>query len=156
MLRIQTKLSAPRASAPLNEAIFTDRALAHEPDAPSVTSGHCCTISVIGQPLCWSMALLFSMLFHHRLGVRCRSTLAQQCRSSCREWVPTSLADNKCATCFQILITCSIGQEPADSNDIPYAVPKGCLAAHAECTANCRGQTAPTSGTPNANAEKPK
>src|SRR5262249_19491404 len=50
MLRIQTKLSAPRASAPLNEAIFTDRALAHEPDAPSVTSGHCCTISVIGQP----------------------------------------------------------------------------------------------------------
>ena len=98
----------------------------------------------------------FTALFHHRLGVRCRSTLAQQCRSSCREWVPTSLADNKCATCFQILITCSIGQEPADSNDIPYAVPKGCLAAHAECTANCRGQTAPTSGTPNANAEKPK
>jgi TPR repeat protein len=33
--------------------------------------------------------------------------LAKQCRNSCREWAPTSSADNKCATCFQILITCS-------------------------------------------------
>jgi hypothetical protein len=88
--------------------------------------------------------------------VRMSLTLAQQCRSSCREWAPTSLADNKCVTCFQGLIACSISQEPPDSNDIPYAVPKGCLAAHADCTANCRGQTAPTSETPNANAENPK
>jgi len=86
--------------------------------------------------------------------VRMSLTLAQQCRSSCREWAPASLADNKCATCFQILITCGIGQEPADSNDIPYAVPKGCLAAHADCTAGCRGQTGAKSGTPNASREK--
>src|SRR5262249_32020846 len=83
-------------------------------------------------------------------------TLAQQCRSSCREWAPTSLADNKCVTCFQALIACSISQEPPDSNDIPYAVPKDCFAMHADCTANCREQTAPTSATPNANTEKPK
>jgi TPR repeat protein len=80
-------------------------------------------------------------------------TLTQQCRGSCREWAPTSLADSKCVTCFQMLVACSIGQEPVDANDIPYAVPKGCLAALADCTANCRGQTAPTSGTPNANRE---
>jgi len=83
-------------------------------------------------------------------------TLAQQCRSSCREWAPTSLADNKCVTCFQVLIACSISQEPPDSNDIPYAVPKGCLAALADYTANCRGQTAAKSETPNANREKLK
>ena len=88
--------------------------------------------------------------------VRMSLTLAQPCRSSCREWAPTSLADNKCVTCFQALIACSISQEPPDSNDIPYAVPKGCLAAHADCTTNCRRQTAPTSETPNANAENPK
>ena len=88
--------------------------------------------------------------------VRMSLTLAQQCRSSCREWAPTSLADNKCVTCFQALIACSISQEPPDSNDIPYAVPKGCLAALADCTANCRGQTAAKSETPNANREKLK
>src|SRR5215510_2349416 len=71
--------------------------------------------------------------------VRMSLTLAQQCRSSCREWAPTSLADNKCVTCFQALIACSISQEQPDSNDIPYAVPKGCLTALADCTANCRG-----------------
>jgi len=82
--------------------------------------------------------------------VRTSLTVAQQCRSSCREWAPTSLADNKCVTCFQGLIACSIGQEPPDSNDIPYAVPKDCLAALADCTANCRGLTGAESGTPNA------
>jgi TPR repeat protein len=88
--------------------------------------------------------------------VRMSLTLAQPCRSSCREWAPTSLADNKCVTCFQVLIACSIGQEPPDSNDIPYAVPKDCLAAHADCTANCRGQTGAKSETPKANREKLK
>ena len=86
-------------------------------------------------------------------------TLAQQCRGSCREWAPTSLADNKCVTCFQTLIACSISQEPPDGqgNDMPYAMySKRCLAALADCTANCSGQTAPTSGTPSANGEKPK
>ena len=29
-------------------------------------------------------------------------------QNTCREWAPTSLADNKCVTCFQILIACSI------------------------------------------------
>jgi TPR repeat protein len=85
-------------------------------------------------------------------------TLAKQCRDSCREWAPASLADNKCVTCFQILIACSIGQEPPDShgNDKPYAVySKGCLAALADCTANCRERTAPIFGTPDANMEKP-
>jgi hypothetical protein len=84
-------------------------------------------------------------------------TLAQQCRSSCRKWAPTPLADNKCVICFQTLIACSISQEPTDSNDMPYAVhSRGCLAALADCTANCRGQSAATSGTPNANGEKLK
>jgi TPR repeat protein len=86
-------------------------------------------------------------------------TLTQQCRGSCREWAPTPLADNKCVTCFQVLIACSISQERLDSqgNDIPYAVySKGCLAALADCTASCREQTVPTSGTPNANTEKLK
>jgi hypothetical protein len=84
-------------------------------------------------------------------------TLAQQCRGSCREWAPNSLADNKCVTCFEALITCSISQEPPDNNDIPYAVhSKGCLAALADCTTNCRGQTPATSVTPNANGENLK
>ena len=85
-------------------------------------------------------------------------TLAQRCRASCREWAPTSLADNKCVACFQTLIACSFGQEPPDSqgNDKPYAVDsKACLAASADCTANCRGQTASTSGTPDATGAKP-
>src|SRR5215510_7057952 len=76
-------------------------------------------------------------------------TLAQQCRGSCREWAPTSLAENKCMICFQTVIACSTSQEPPDSqgNDIPYAAhSKDCLSALAGCTANCRGQTA--SGTP--------
>src|SRR6516225_8175427 len=88
--------------------------------------------------------------------VRMSLTLAQPCRSSCREWAPTSLADNKCVTCFQVLIACSSGQEPPDSNDVPYAVPKDCLAALADCTANCRGQTGAKSGTPNASRVKLK
>jgi uncharacterized protein len=88
--------------------------------------------------------------------VRMSLTLAQPCRSSCREWAPTSLADNKCVTCFQVLIACSSGQEPPDSNDKPYAVPKDCLAALADCTANCRGQTGAKSGTPNASREQLK
>jgi hypothetical protein len=83
-------------------------------------------------------------------------TLAQPCRSSCREWAPTSLADNKCVTCFQGLIACSIGRESPDRNDIPYAVPKDCLAALADCTANCQGQTGAKSGTPDASREKLK
>jgi len=73
-------------------------------------------------------------------------TLAQQCRGSCRKWAPTSLADNKCVTCFQLLIACSVSQEPPDNHDIPYAAhSKGCLAALADCTANCPGHTAATS-----------
>jgi TPR repeat protein len=72
-------------------------------------------------------------------------TLAKQCRGSCPEWAPTALADNKCVTCLQLLIACGISQEPPDSQgtDKTYAVSKRCLAAHADCTANCRGQTAP-------------
>jgi TPR repeat protein len=72
-------------------------------------------------------------------------TLARQCRGSCPEWAPTKLADNKCVACLQLLIACGIGQEPADSqaNAKTYAVAKRCLAAHADCTANCREQTAP-------------
>src|ERR1700738_241203 len=48
-------------------------------------------------------------------------------------------------TCMQLLIACGISQEPADSqgDGKPYAVSKDCLAAHADCTAKCRGQTAP-------------
>jgi TPR repeat protein len=91
--------------------------------------------------------------------VRMSLTLAQPCRSSCREWAPTPLADNKCVTCFQMLIACSISQGPPESqvSDMPYAVhSKDCLAAHADCTANCRGQTAAKSETPNANREKLK
>jgi TPR repeat protein len=88
--------------------------------------------------------------------VRMSLTLAQLCRSSCREWAPTSLADNKCVTCFQGLIACSIGRESLDRNDIPYAVPKDCLAALADCTASCQGQTGAKSGTSNASREKLK
>jgi TPR repeat protein len=89
--------------------------------------------------------------------VRMSLTLAQPCRNSCREWAPTPLADNKCVACFQMLIACSISQEPPASNDIPHAVhSKDCLAAHADCTANCRGQTRAKSGTPNASREKLK
>jgi hypothetical protein len=78
--------------------------------------------------------------------------LAQQCRGSCREWAPTSLADNHCVTCFQMFIACQGGPD-SQGSDMP---PKDCLATHADCTANCRGQAAPTFATPNANAEKPK
>src|SRR5262245_37926160 len=91
--------------------------------------------------------------------VRMSLTLAQQCRGSCREWAPTSRAENRCMTCFQIVIACSINQELPENqgNDIPYAVhSKGCLAALADCTATCRGRTACTSGTTNANGEQPK
>ena len=76
-------------------------------------------------------------------------TLAQQCRGSCREWAPTSLAENKCMICFQTVIACSINQEPPDNqdNDIPNAAhSKGCLSALAGCTANCRRLMAPGSG----------
>jgi TPR repeat protein len=84
--------------------------------------------------------------------------LAKQCRDSCREWAFTPMADNKCLTCFQALIACTDRRESAASqpNYEPYVVhSKGCLAGLASCTANCRGQTAPTSGTPNTNREKP-
>jgi TPR repeat protein len=84
--------------------------------------------------------------------------LAKQCRESCREWAPTSLTDNKCATCFQVLIACSTSLEQPDNegDDKTYAVSsKDCLAAHAECRANCGGQAAPRAGTLNANGEKP-
>ena len=72
-------------------------------------------------------------------------TLAKQCRESCSGWAATSMADNRCVTCLQLLIACGISQEPADSqgDGKPYAVSKDCLAAHADCTAKCRGQTAP-------------
>jgi hypothetical protein len=83
-------------------------------------------------------------------------TLAQPCRSSCREWAPTSLGENKCVTCFQAFIDCSIGQQGPDSSDIPYAVPKDCLAALADCTASCRAQTGVKSGPPDASREKLK
>jgi TPR repeat protein len=91
--------------------------------------------------------------------VRISLMLAQQCRGSCREWAPTSQAENRCMTCFQIVIACSINQELPENqgNDIPYAAhSKGCLAALADCTATCRGRTASTSGTTNANGEEPK
>jgi TPR repeat protein len=46
-------------------------------------------------------------------------TTARRCRDSCREWAAGPWADNKCATCFQVLIACSISQESPDnqSND---------------------------------------
>jgi uncharacterized protein len=91
--------------------------------------------------------------------VRMSLTLAQQCRGSCREWAPTALADNKCVTCFQTLVRCSISQEPTEgqNNDMPYAVySQGCLAALTDCTANCRQQPSPASGAPNANRERPE
>jgi hypothetical protein len=78
-------------------------------------------------------------------------TLAQQCRDSCREWAPTSMGDNKCVTCFQTLTACSGGQKSPDSqgHELPYAAyAKGCLAAFADCNANCSGQKAPTAGAP--------
>jgi TPR repeat protein len=83
-------------------------------------------------------------------------TLAKQCRDSCRQWAPTPLPENKCVTCLQMLIACSSSQEPSDDqgNDRPYAAySKGCLAALADCMANCRGQAVPTSATPE--SEKP-
>jgi hypothetical protein len=79
-------------------------------------------------------------------------TLAQRCRESCREWAPTSLADNKCVTCFQTLIACSASRAPPDGQD--DADSKGCLAGFADCTANCRGQTAPASATSSAARER--
>jgi TPR repeat protein len=84
--------------------------------------------------------------------------LAKQCRDSCREWAPTSLTENKCAMCFQILTACSISLKQPDNegDDKPYAVfSKNCLAAHAKCRANCGGQTAPRAGTLDANGERP-
>jgi TPR repeat protein len=86
-------------------------------------------------------------------------TLAQQCRGSCREWAPTPLADNRCVTCFQELIACSRSQDPPERQgiDIPYAeYSQGCLAALADCRANCREQMTPASATPNANRRKPE
>ena len=77
-------------------------------------------------------------------------TLAIQCRNLCREWAPTSVADNKCVTCFQALIACSISQGLPDDqdNDKTYAAySESCLDAFDDCTANCR------SGMPNANKE---
>jgi TPR repeat protein len=86
-------------------------------------------------------------------------TTAKRCRDSCREWAPGPRADNKCVTCFQMLIACSTSQESPDNqgNDRPYAeYSRDCLAALADCTADCRRQAAaPTSSTPNANMEGP-
>jgi TPR repeat protein len=76
-------------------------------------------------------------------------TLAIQCRNSCREWARTPLADNKCVTCFQILIACSVSQELPDtqSNDKSYAAySKGCLEGFMDCEDSCLEQTTPTSG----------
>jgi len=85
-------------------------------------------------------------------------TAAQQCRGSCRDWAHTSLADNGCVTCFQMLTACSVSQTQTDSqgNDMPYEESsKRCLAALAGCTANCRKQMAQPSGTPGADGERP-
>jgi TPR repeat protein len=83
---------------------------------------------------------------------------ARQCRDSCREWAPTRLEDNKCTACFQTLIACSIRQQPPDGqgNDRSYAADsQACLAASADCTANCRRALIPTAGAPDASAERP-
>jgi TPR repeat protein len=59
-------------------------------------------------------------------------SVAQQCRGSCREWAATPLADNKCMTCFQTVVSCGINQEPPEGQgyDISYAAhSKSCLAA---------------------------
>ena len=83
---------------------------------------------------------------------------AKQCQGSCRQWAVTPRTDNNCVTCFQMLIACSISQELSESqvNDKSYAVyAKGCLAAVGDCTANCVEQAVPTSGTLNADGEKP-
>ena len=84
-------------------------------------------------------------------------TVAQQCRGSCREWAPASLADNRCMKCFETLVACSISQDPPDGQGhLPYAVSsKSCLAALANCTASCSEQNAPTAGTSNATRDKP-
>src|SRR6516165_7065207 len=77
-------------------------------------------------------------------------TLAIQCRNSCREWARTPLTDNKCMTCFQILIACSVSQELPDSqsHDKLYgAYSKGCLATFMDCEDSCLEQTTPPYGT---------
>jgi len=69
--------------------------------------------------------------------------LARHCRDSCREWAPTPQVDNKCVGCFQTLIACSTSQEPTDGHgsERPYATDsQDCLAALAECKANCLEQ----------------
>ena len=72
-------------------------------------------------------------------------SVVMQCRNSCREWAPTSLADNKCVTCFQSLISCMPDKE---DHERPYSEhSEGCLDAFNDCTANCR------SGMPNATNE---
>jgi uncharacterized protein len=88
--------------------------------------------------------------------VRISTTLAEPCRSSCREWARTSLGENECVTCFQAVIDCNIRQRATDISDIPYAVPKDCLAALVDCTASCRAQTGVKSGPPDASREKLK
>jgi TPR repeat protein len=85
-------------------------------------------------------------------------TAAQQCRGSCVEWAHTSLPDNKCVTCFQMLTACSINETPPDGqgNDVAYeASSKRCLASLADCTASCRAQTAQPSGPSSANTDRP-
>jgi uncharacterized protein len=84
--------------------------------------------------------------------------LAQRCRASCRELAPTSLANNKCAACFQTLRACSVSSEPGDSQGVDklYTVDsKACLAASAECTASCLGQAAFSTSAPATAGEKP-
>jgi TPR repeat protein len=84
-------------------------------------------------------------------------TAAKQCRESCREWAATSRPDNECLACFQSMIACSVGQDPpaGQGNDKPpYAAPKVCLAALADCNASCSGQAAPRAGAPDATSGK--
>jgi TPR repeat protein len=74
-------------------------------------------------------------------------SMAQQCRDTCREWAPSSQAENKCLACFRALTACSSSQEPpaGEGRDQPYeGYAKACLAAFADCNAGCSGQKART------------
>lgn len=69
--------------------------------------------------------------------------VSRQCTDSCREWAATLLSENKCLTCFQALLPCSISQEPRNSqgDETSYALnSNSCLAALAHCTEECGGQ----------------
>jgi TPR repeat protein len=84
--------------------------------------------------------------------------LAQQCRDTCREWAPSSQADNKCLACFETLVACGRSQElPAEQGgEQPYETyAKNCLAAFANCNSSCSAQKRPTLAAPGANRTKP-